>query len=400
MNFIFKEITLFKRKIAITTIIWFALALAAVLAEVLRNQINNYLIFEGVFRHTWLQKPLYLEYPEEYFDSNHYGPLFSIIIMPFAWMPAWLGCIFWSLTNAWMLWFAIHQLNLGKNEKIIIIAISTIEMMTSTHNVQFNPSVAAWLIMAYVLVEKEKDFWAAMFIVAGFLVKIYGIAGCLFFLFSKQRINFILSFIFWMVVLVCLPMLISSKEFILQSYVDWYNKLVFKNQKNIHLSIQNGMQDISMLGIFRRSFNIPDMKNSLVTIPAAVLILAPLLRFKQYAAENFRFSYLAIVLISVVIFSSSAESATHVISVCGAAIWYVLHYKEEKRFSNAILILVLLLTSLSATDLFPSFVKEAFIKKYALKALPVCIVWLLLIKDVLIKDFTLQKTKTALHEAH
>ena len=38
---------------------------------------NNYLIFKHVFWHTWEQKNLYLEYPELYFDSNHYGIFFS-----------------------------------------------------------------------------------------------------------------------------------------------------------------------------------------------------------------------------------------------------------------------------------------------------------------------------------
>ena len=58
---------------------------------------NNFLIFRGVFLHTWQQTSLYAAYPAEYFDVNHYGPLFSLIIAPFALLPHWMGLVFWLL---------------------------------------------------------------------------------------------------------------------------------------------------------------------------------------------------------------------------------------------------------------------------------------------------------------
>ncbi len=250
--------------------------------------------------------------------------------------------------------------------------------------------------MAYVLVEKEKDFWATMFIVAGFLVKLYGITGLLFFVFSRHKIKFIFSFLFWMVVLVCLPMIISSPGFIIQSYKDWYEKLIFKNEKNIHQSLGEGMQDISALGMVRRIFSKPGMGNIYILAPAAAMIVLPLLRFKQYISVNYRMSYLAIVLISVVIFSSSAESSTYVVALAGCALWYIIHYQTNRRLANGLLIFIFLLTSLSATDLCPDYLKDHFIRRYALKALPVLIVWLYLIKDVAFSKFNFESAKPQL----
>ena len=83
------------------TILWFGLALATIVQNVfIRGQFNNYLIFDGVFGTLLSNLPLYVAYPEEYFDTNHYGILFSIVIVPFAILPKWLGCTLWIIANA------------------------------------------------------------------------------------------------------------------------------------------------------------------------------------------------------------------------------------------------------------------------------------------------------------
>lgn len=389
MKFIFKEVTVFGRKIPLVFIIWFVLALIAALSEVLRSSINNYLIFKYVFWHSIDQKDLYITYPNEYVDTNHYGPFFSFIIAPFAVLPNGLGCLIWCLVNAYMLFYAIGRLHISADKKLIILAITAIEMMTAIHNLQFNPMSAAWIILAYVLVEEEKDFWATLFIAAGFLVKLYGIGALLFFVFSKHKMQFIGSFIFWMIVLVCLPMLYSSPSYIIESYKHWYGSLVDKNNENIGGYSRSGYQDISVMGMARRIAHNPNLYNIYFLVPAALLITAPLLRFKQYASKNFRFSYLAIVLISVVIFSSSAESSTYVIAVPGVVIWYILHYKEQRTWATIILILLFILSIVSPTDLCPTYIKDRIIRAYSLKALPCFIVWVWLIAEVAGKNFIL-----------
>lgn len=400
MNVFARKVRLFGCNISIITLLWFLLALAAALAEVLRGSINNYFIFEGVFNHTIAQLPLYPEYPDEYQDSNHYGPLFSIIIMPFALLPTWLGCLLWVLANAAVLWLAVRKLNLSHEAKASVLAIAALEMMTAAHNLQFNAAITAWLVFAYILVDKEKDFWATLLIAAGFLVKLYGIAGLLFFLFSKHKLKFIGSFIFWLLILFALPMAISSPAFIYRSYIDWYNKLLFKNDKNIHQSYDasGGMQDISVLGMIRRISGTHSLSATAVLLPAAALILLPLLRFKQYLFQGYRLRYLALVLISIVIFSSSAESPTYVIAMTGMAIWFVLNYPAHKTFSLIIIIAAFVLTSLSSTDLFPTFLKDEWVRKYALKAFFPFVIWTLLIAELGLKKFNLENKTTSVEK--
>lgn len=390
-----KNISIGKWKIPVPVFIWFVLAAVAAIAEISRGHaaINNYDIFAGVFEHTVQQKNLYLPYPAEYIDTNHYGPFFSILIAPFALLPDYLGCFLWCVANAWVLFYAIRQLSLTEQQQHVILLIGLVEMMTAIHNVQFNPMLTGWIILSFVLVEKEKDFWATLFIVAGLFVKIYGVVGIAFFWFSRHKLKFALSFIFWLIVLFCLPMIISSPAFIIQSYKDWFHSLVEKNAQNVDTTDTNLMQDISVMGMVRRIFHFDQLRNSLITLPAVVLYALPFLRISQYKQFRFRISYLCLAMIGVVIFSSSAESSTFVIAVTGIGIWYVIQDARYKKANNVLLGFAIILTSLSATDLVPTYIKDNWILPYSLKALPCFIAWCVMIFQLLTKDFT--KTETA-----
>jgi hypothetical protein len=71
------------------------------------------------------------------------------------------------------------------------------EFITTILGVQFNPIMTAIIILSYVYISKQKDFWAAFFIVLGVFVKLYGIVGLAFFFFSKNKLKFIGSLFFW-----------------------------------------------------------------------------------------------------------------------------------------------------------------------------------------------------------
>jgi hypothetical protein len=389
LSFLLKNISIGKWKIPVPVFLWFLLAMLSAAAEISRglSSINNYEIFAGVFHHTIRQTNLFAEYPGEYFDTNHYGPLFSILIAPFTLFPDSIGCFLWCVANAWVLFFAVKQLDLTPQQKNSILLIGLVEMLTAIHNVQFNPMLTGWIILSYVLIDKEKDFWATLLIVAGFMIKLYGIVGIAFFWFSKHKLKFIASFFFWFVVLFCLPMIISSPAFIVQSYKDWFQSLSEKNAQNTSVSAPKYAQDISVMGMITRIGNLKDFNSLLILIPAAILHVLPFLRINQYKHTAFRMSYLCLVLIGLVIFSSSAESPTFVIAVTGVGIWYVIQPDLKNSFKHALLIFVILLTSLSATDLFPPYVRNHFIAPYSLKALPCFVVWCVLIYQLLTKNF-------------
>ena len=81
--------------------LWLLLALAGMLKY--HRSDNNFLIFRGVFWHTINRTSLYEAYPSEYWDVNHYGPVFSLVIAPFALLPEWAGMLLWLMgLTAWL----------------------------------------------------------------------------------------------------------------------------------------------------------------------------------------------------------------------------------------------------------------------------------------------------------
>lgn len=383
MKYFLKNISIGKWKIPFPIFLWFSLATIAVLLEMSRGveNFNNFILYKHVYLHLIQKHNLYVGEPFNLFD-NHYGPFFSLVIAPFSFWGDYAGCFLWCIANAWVLFYAIQQLPMSDTHKMKILLISALEMMTATHSVQFNTMLTGWIILSYVLVEKELDFWAVLFIAAGFLVKLYGIVGLAFFFFSKHKIKFVLSFIFWMIVLICLPMIISSPAFVIQSYSDWFYNLIEKDLHNTNAIASNFMQDISVMGMIRRIFKIENLSNFAVLIPAAIAFAIPLFRIKQFKFLQFRLSYLAFALIGIVIFSSASESPTFVIAMVGVAIWYMIQSPENNSISTALLIFTFILTSLSPTDLIPHFIKDNLIRQYSLKALPCFIVWLVIAKQL------------------
>ena len=305
--------------------IWFFIAIGSSIKQYLtRNpdNYNNYSIYKNVFFHTIHKLSLYTTYPNEYFDHNHYGPIFSIIIAPFAIFPDWLGMTLWSAFNAAVILYAINKLPLKYEQINLILWIGAHEFLTSILSFQFNTIMTAIIILSYVLIKDKKDFWAAMLIMLGTFVKLYGIVGLAFFFFSKDKVKFIGSLIFWAILFFVLPMLLSSPEYILNTYVEWYERLVMKNSENASLT---SMQDISFMGMYRRILHNPELPNLPFLLFGLTLFGLPYLKISSYKKEKFQLLLLSSVLIFTVIFSSGSESPTYIIAFLGVAIWFVLH---------------------------------------------------------------------------
>ena len=394
MSFLQKTINWNNRNVSLAACLWFLLSLTAIFIQLSKgpSSFNNYLIFKGLFWHTIHETNLYNLYPSEYFDCNHYGISFSLLIAPFAWLPDYIGCFFWGLANAILLYLAIQKLPLSEQKKNIVLWIALVEMMTAMHNLQFNPMLTAFMLLSWILIEEKKDFWATLFIALGILTKLYGVVALAFFLFSKNKITFIWSFVFWMIAIFCLPMLFSSPGFVLQSYKDWLHSLTEKNNQNT----ESIMQGISIMRLVKRGLHLPGISDAYFLVLAAIGCGGILFRPGIWTVKKIRLQYLALLFITVVIFSSSAESSTYIIAMIGVAIWFISEDSPTKT-EYILLIAAIILTSLSTTDLFPGFIKEHYIRYYALKALPCVLIWFILVYNILASKILIHE-KQALNE--
>ena len=366
------------------TILWLWLALSVIAAVLKYNHTdNNFRIFRGVFWHTLQGTSLYTEYPAEYFDVNHYGPFFSLVVAPFALMPIPVGLIFWCIALSLTLYFAVTRSTFSSWQQMFVLWFCSETLLTSLFMQQFNIAIAAIIIACYALIEKERDFWAAFLIVLGTFVKLYGIVGLAFFFFSRHKGKFVLSLLFWGVVLFVAPMIISSPAYVVSQYHEWFVCLVEKNGENLASVAQN----ISALGMVRRVLGNPEYSDLWLLAPALVLFALPYLRIKQWRNEGFRMTLLASVLLFTVLFSTGSESSSYIIAISGVCVWYFAAPWQRGKADIWLLVFVFMLSSMGSSDLYPRVIKREYIQAYSLKALPCLIVWLKLCWEMMVKNY-------------
>jgi len=375
--------TIFKKRIYVI-VFWYILTVLAVVKILISGHFNNYLIFKYTFYSLLDERNFFLPQPENFQHYNLYGPIFSLFISPFAILPNWLGHTLWTIFNSTILLIAIRNLPLPQGANLAILLIAAHENLTSILSSQFNPCMTAILLLAFSFINQKKDFWAALMIVLGTFIKLYGIVGLAFFFFSKDKKKLISGLLVWSLIAFILPMFFSSPGFIIQSYKDWY---IAVSEKNVMNSTLITDQDICLMGMVRRISGNHNIPNWPFILGGLVLFFMPYLRVNQYKETAFRLFLLSSTLIFTVIFSTSSESPTYIIAFVGVAIWFVLQPKPLKPWQIALFIFALLLTSFSPSDLFPRNIRNDFIKPYSLKALPCVLIWFTIIYQMLTIDF-------------
>jgi hypothetical protein len=337
---------------------------------------NNYLIFKNSFLNLIQENNLFVHYPELYFDLYKYSPTFSLFFGLFYYLPDWIGLLLWNGLNISVLYLAVKTLpKISQYQKYGLFLFVLFELITSVQNEQSNLLMAALIVLMFNNLETNKYWKAALFIVSSIFIKLFGIVALCLALFYPKKIKLSFYLFAWAVVLFILPIVVIKFEFLLTSYENWLDLL-----KNDH-SVGEG---ISVMGWLKSWFSL-DVNKMVLTLIGMVLFSIPLLRIKQYKSYLFRITILASVLIWVVIFNHMAESPTYIIAVVGVIIWYM--FNKKSKVNLILVISVFILTTLSATDIFPPFVRENFVKPYTLKAFPVILVWAKILFDLLTIDY-------------
>lgn len=375
---------LYDRKVAI--LLWFGLPVLSIIRTLFSDRhINNFTIFRTVFYHAIHHQNLYSEYPLEYADVNLYGPLFSVVIAPFAILPLQIGFVLWSLFNAWILFFAITKLPVKKEWQYAILIFSCNEMLNNTAWSQINPFIAALIILGFVYANKGKNAWALFFILMATFIKLYGIVGFAFFFFNERKASFILWTFIWSIVFFLLPMAITTPYFATHSYIDWFEAITHKASKNIRMDIHNDLQDISVMGMIKRIFKWPSFKTWWVLLVVVVVFVIQLLQVAYYKDLRYKLYILCSVCIGLVIFSTSSESPTYIIAFPLVCLWFLM--QNPSKTNNALFIFALVLTCFSYSDIFTPYVRTHIVRPYSLKALPCFVIWMLISFQIYSKQF-------------
>ena len=266
---------------------------------------NNYLIFKTSFRHLVENKDLYIEHLNDHIDYFKYSPSFAALMMPFAFVPDWIGLPCWNILNALVLASALIHLPFIENRvKAPVLALAIIETLTSLQNAQSNALIAGLIIWTFICLERKHISWAALLVALSIYIKIFGVLGFILFLFYPNKWKASVWSLFWMLLIGILPLAFVSVQQLVYLYKSWGNLLSWDVNASVGLSVQ---------GWLTSWFGLDVPKNLLLGIGALVLLL-PLLNYKEWKSPLFRILYMSAVLIWMVIFNHKAESPTFVIA--------------------------------------------------------------------------------------
>ena len=167
-----------------------------------------------------------------------------------------------------------------------------------------------------------------------------------------------------------LPLPLIGLEQLKSSYIQYFDLL-----KTDH-SVFYGL---SVMGWLKSWFSL-DPSKIMVVGSGFLLMFLPLLRYRSLPEYRVRVLLLAAVLIWVVIFNHRAESPSFIIATSGIYIW-LLSFRP-RPVEIALLCLVFIFTSLSASNIFPGHIREDFLEPYVIKAVPCILVWGKIVVDL------------------
>ncbi|MDI9358949.1 MAG: glycosyltransferase family 87 protein [Phycisphaerales bacterium] len=337
------------------------------------TEYNNYIIFKQSAKHLLHNQDLYQLYLQEQFDLFKYSPTFSLFFVSLAYLPNALGLGIWLLLNTLVFFWGVVALpKLNGRQKNFILLFSLIELFGSIQNAQSNALIAGLLLLSFSFLENRKYFLAVLFMMLTVYIKVFGILLIMVFIFYPDKWKLILYTLFWLLVLFFLPILFISFSQLAFLYHSWVNLL-----SNDH-ALSDGL---SVIGVLSRWFALQINKDLVLGI-GILLVGISYLQFNKYKHYSFRLLSLASVLIFMVIFNHRAESPSFIIAIAGIALWYVLQ-KEPSHFLNVCMVITLILTSLSPSDIFPLYIRNEFFNRFLIKVIPAIIIWMVILKDLL-----------------
>jgi hypothetical protein len=335
---------------------------------------NNYIIFKQSFHHLRDGSNLYSLHLDEHWDLYKYSPTFAFLFGSLAWLPDALGLFLWNILNAIILVFAIRMLPmLDSEKKNVILLFCLVELFTSLQNSQSNALIAGLVVMAFSMIEREKFFLGCVLIALTVYVKLFGLFAFAICLLYPQRWKMVGYSIVAMVVLAMLPLLIVSGPQLVLIYQDWWQLLKSDYVPN----------SLSFVGVIRVWTNITANPNAVLLI-GLILFLIPFSRIGFYEQFKFRLSIVAMILLWMIVFNHKAESPTFVIAIVGIGIWLYASGLTS-RWTTSLVLMALIFTSLSPTDLFPDFIQDNYFVPWSVKAIPCIAIYFVVFYELTFK---------------
>jgi hypothetical protein len=274
-------------------------------------------IFRASFWHLIHQQDLYARYGRH--DLFKYSPSAALLFAPIALPSFALALLIWNAVNAGALVLAIKRVSRERDYALVLLLVVP-ELFVTMQASQCNALIAALIVLAFVAFEKGQQVRALLALAVGFVIKIFPIAALTLMIFHPRRTRAAVVFVASVLVLLLLPLLVTPPSMLLEQYRWWH-------QVEASDALSRGASVMRML---QQTLHV-DWPNWPVQAAGLVVLLLPLLHTHRWADQTFRRSFLASLLVFVVLFNHQAERPSYVIAATGVAIWYAYSSRELYR---------------------------------------------------------------------
>lgn len=295
-------------------ILGITIAFIATLLETVRLRYMNYLVYTDSTIDFWKGiNP----YTQEFIDKHGryflYTPVFSVLYLPIALLPKWLGPFIWNLGNYTLFYYSIFTLPKQFDAyKVKIFLFLLLILEQSIFPFQFNVVVAYCFLFAFTLLEKGKGGWAVLIIMISSTTKVYGIVELLI-LFCYKKTFLRLSYAaLYGVLLLTLPILKTGIDGFIPCFENWWNILAQHQTETNYRSLLYTFP----LNYFLSHYRIIQIST---IIP---IITAFFYRYHNWNNFNFRVTILAVLMGWIIVFGDSSESHTYLIALAGFILWH------------------------------------------------------------------------------
>lgn len=344
--------------------IYTLITIGATIPKLILGKYNNYLIFVNSFDLLRTHQNPFLDHKELYYDLYRYTPSFAVLVAPFSFVPNMVGVMIWNLLNSLLLFYAIKYLFKHDEKKGTLILITIIpELLTSIQNIQINALVTAIMLFSYACFIYKKEAWAGVLCVLNLFIKIYGFAASLLWVLSANKRSFVAASTLSFVGFITLPLLFITIPELSVLYQSEFS------------SIAAYSVPFSFMGILRAWFGW-QFNDLIIQLPALIMLCAPLLP-ALFQSEEKKIKIQGLLVCSVLTFlcafNQMAESATYIVAVTGAVLWYFT--TNPSRINHILFFLLIVFCEFAPTDLIPRVIRQEFFEPYKIKALPIVLIW-------------------------
>ena len=313
--------------------------MATIQRGVLSRTHATFPIFRQSFVHLETGQDLYARYPAEQGarddDRFKYTPSAALLFAPLALVPFVLALFFWTALNAIALFFAVDRLLPGRDGTVALLIVAP-ALVAAIQSTSSNALVAGLMVTSFVALEQRKTFRASLAIAAGALMKLFPAAAVPFMLLQPRPWRALAKLALVVALLLVAPLLVTSPGELLEQYRSWL-RILFSDERDLTFA--------RSIMVVIRNWRGSAGPNWLYQLVATMILVTPLaVRRSAWSDPAFRRSFLASLLIYVVIFNHQAENASYIIAAVGLAVWFL----AGERTLVRVLLLLLCVAGLEA----------------------------------------------------